>query len=188
MSLVFAVGIIGVTVFVATSGSSDPAPVDAILSGDTPADATSAGLANRRLDGDPFPLTAALQDRDGNDVESGSLVGAPLVVNFWFTTCAPCAKELPAFAAVHAERGDEVRIVGVNPNDPVDAMESFARERGVAYELYLDRTAALTDAIGAVAFPITLFVAPDGTIVEQTGVLTESELNSRIDALLGVSS
>jgi thiol-disulfide isomerase/thioredoxin len=187
-SLVVA-GAVVVAYAIVTAGS-DPAspPVDAILDAD-PTDApSSADLENRRVDDDPFPLDALLADRDGNDVVSGELVGDPLVVNFWFTTCAPCAKELPAFAAVHAQRGDEVRIVGINPNDPVDAMEAFARERGVGYELYVDRSAALTDGIGAVAFPITLFVTPDGTIVEQTGVLDEAELNDRIDALLDAST
>ena len=41
--------------------------------------------------------------------------GRPMVVNLWYSTCPPCARELADFAAVDAEVGDEVRFVGVNP-------------------------------------------------------------------------
>ena len=34
-----------------------------------------------------------------------------MVVNVWYSTCPPCARELADFAAVHAEIGDEVRFV-----------------------------------------------------------------------------
>ena len=63
-------------------------------------------------------------------------------------------------------------------------MERFAGDRGVQYELYLDDTAEFTDAIGAVNFPVTLFVTPQGGIVDQTGPLDADELREKIDQLL----
>jgi len=63
-------------------------------------------------------------------------------------------------------------------------MERFAGERGVTYDLLRDQFAELADGIGAVAFPVTLFVTSDGTIVEQAGVLDADELNAKIDDLL----
>lgn len=140
------------------------------------------GLGNDPVAGDPFPEVTLLDGAD-NEVTTAELVGEPMVVNLWFSTCPPCAQELPEFAEVDAER-DDVRFIGVNTLDSVEVMESFAGERGVEYDLYRDRFAELTDGIGAVAFPITLFVTSDGTIVEQAGVLDADELNSRIDALL----
>lgn len=127
---------------------------------------------------------ATLSDADGEPVEVSSFVGDPLVVNFWFSTCAPCAKELPDFAEVHAERGDEVRFIGVNPIDRVEAMEEFAGERGVTYELYRDDLSEFTDGIGASSFPITIFVSSDGEIVSQTGPIDAAELRAEIDALV----
>ena len=58
-----------------------------------------------------------------------------MVVNLWYSTCPPCARELTYFAAVEAELGDDVRFVGVNPLDDVDEMQQFAADRGVDYEL-----------------------------------------------------
>lgn len=141
------------------------------------------GVGNGDVRGEPLPIVE-VGDRDGNVVSSASFVGEPLVVNFWFSTCPPCARELPDFAEVHAEVGDRVRFIGINPEDSVQAMERFAGERGVEYELYRDDTSEFTDAIGAAAFPITLFVTPAGGIVSQTGPIDADELRTEIEKLL----
>jgi len=140
------------------------------------------GLGNEAVEGTAFP-DVTLADADGNDVTTADLLGEPLVVNLWFSTCPPCAKELPAFAEVDAER-DDVRFVGVNTIDSVEVMERFAGERGVQYDLFRDDFAELADGVGAVAFPVTLFVTSDGTIVEQTGALDADELRAKIDQLM----
>ncbi len=140
------------------------------------------GLGNQSVEGTPFP-DVTLADAAGNDVTTADLLGEPLVVNLWFTTCPPCAKELPAFAEVDAER-DDVRFIGVNTIDSVEAMERFAGERGVQYDLYRDEFAELADGVGAVAFPVTLFVTSDGTIVDQSGALDANELRTKIDQLM----
>ena len=171
-------------VFFASQGSSDD--VDARL---TPGVVTfpNDGLGNTALEGDPLPLVR-LGDRNGDEVETASFLGEPLVINFWFSTCGPCATELPDFAEVHAEVGDDVRFIGVNPNDSLEVMERFAADRGVSYELYLDDFGEFTNAIRASAFPLTIFVTPDGSIIEQTGVLTAAELRSVVEQLLEASA
>lgn len=183
-SLVLALVIIGVFVWTQRPDGED-APLDVTLT-DPGAVVTypNDGLGNDDVQGDPFP-EVTLRDRDGNEVTTADLLGEPLVVNLWYSTCAPCAKELPAFAEVDAET-DDVRFVGVNTLDSVEVMERFAGERGVEYELFRDELADLADGIGATAFPITLFVTSDGTIVEQTGPLNADQLRTKIDDLLAI--
>jgi peroxiredoxin len=185
-SLAIAVVVIGVLIAVqATDDGGTGDEPDVVLSDPTGGVVTypSDGLVNDQVSGDALPAVV-LTDREGNDVPTTDLIGTPLVMNFWFTTCPPCAKELPDFAEVHAEVGDEVRFIGVNMVDAVPTMERFAEERGVQYELYRDELAELTDAIGAVSFPVTIFVGSDGTIVEQTGVLDAAQLRDKVDHLL----
>jgi len=184
-SLVVAVAIISVfTIVMAKQSSNDGA--DAILT-DAAAVVTfpNDGLSNTEVEGDLLPETILL-DSDDNEISSAELLGSPLVVNLWFSTCAPCAKELPDFAEVHAEVGDEVRFVGVNTLDSVEVMERFAAERGVQYELLRDRLDEFTNEIGAVAFPITLFVASNGVIVEQAGVLDADALREKVANLVAL--
>ena len=52
-----------------------------------------------QLSGDQLP-EVTLVDLDGDEISTAALTGQPMVINFWFSTCAPCAKELPDFAAV----------------------------------------------------------------------------------------
>lgn len=168
---------------VADSGNSEP---DAVL--DDPQDRTIpsdpfAIEPNDDLAGDRLPIVD-IADRDGNDVSTESLLGdEPLVINFWFSSCPPCAKELPEFAEAHAEFGDDVRFIGVNTIDSVPVMERFACERGVTYEQFRDDLAEFTDGIGASNFPVTIFVTSDGTIVEQTGVVDADDLREKITSL-----
>jgi peroxiredoxin len=183
-SLLVAVAVVGVFVWIQSSDSDDTA-VDATLQ-DPQSVITfpDDGLGNDDVQGDPFP-DVVLIDRDDNEVTTGDLVGEPLVVNLWYSTCPPCAKELPDFAEVDAET-DEVRFIGVNTLDSLEVMERFAGERGVEYDLFRDEFAELADAIGATAMPITLFVTSDGTIVQQTGPLDADELRTEIAKLLAV--
>ncbi len=121
-------------------------------------------------------------------VSTDELLGSPLVINFWYSACPPCANELKDFAAVHEEYGDDVRFVGVNAIDTVDEMTEFAAERGVTYELFQDRLAELQARLRLTSFPTTLFVAADGSIVERTGVLDELSLENEVIELLATES
>jgi len=181
-SLLVAVAVIGIFVW---TQRPDDAPVDARLT-DASAVVTfpNDGLGNADVEGDPFP-EVVLFDVDDNEVATADLIGEPLVVNLWYSTCPPCAKELPDFAEVDAET-DDARFIGVNTLDSVEVMERFAGERGVEYDLFRDELTELADAIGATAMPITLFVTSDGTIVEQTGPLDADELRDKIADLLAV--
>ena len=102
------------------------------------------------------------------------------MVNLWYSTCPPCARELADFAAVEAEVGDDIRFVGVNPYDTSATMTRFAADRGVSYELLRDPDFLLADELAVVAYPVTLFVDADGRILERTGPLDDGELRARI--------
>ncbi len=121
---------------------------------------------------------------DGDAVTTSSLIGQPLVINVWSSTCIPCRDELPAFAAVHAQYGDSVRFVGIDYLGADDSEERFARDLGVDYELLYDTDGEFLVATGLNAFPVTLFVDADGTVVRQTGQLSQDELEQYVQELI----
>lgn len=123
-----------------------------------------------------------LVDADGNDVRLVS-DGRPMIVNLWYSQCAPCARELTDFAVVDRELGDVVRFVGVNPQDTATKMASFAHDRGVTYELLRDRRGQFAEALDVVSYPVTLFIGPNGVVVDSTGPLDATELRRRIGEL-----
>jgi thiol-disulfide isomerase/thioredoxin len=140
-----------------------------------------SGATNPPLPIDQLP-ELTLSDADGSPVELRS-DGRPMVVNLWFSTCAPCAKELAEFAEVDADVDERVRFIGVNPFDTPAAMTRFAADRGVTYELLRDPSESLGQALDVAAYPVTLFVAADGTILAETGAMSGDTLRQRIEVL-----
>ncbi len=141
-----------------------------------PSDEINGDSTGRQLPATP------VRDREGVEVELSAYAGKPLVVNFWFSNCAPCRRELSDFADIHAEVGDRVQFVGIDPFDTVAAMDRFAEERGVTYDLLLD-DGSLSNELGIVGYPVTLFVSSDGEILRQTGEIDAETLRSLIEAL-----
>lgn len=129
--------------------------------------------------GEPLP-DVRLSDADGQPVALQSFVGKPLVINIWYSTCVPCARELRDFADVSRELGDAVQFVGVDPVDDAAKMREFADARGVEYPLLMDSDGQLVTKADVAAFPTTLFVSPDGEIVHQTNAIEAGDLRQAI--------
>jgi peroxiredoxin len=163
-------------------GSGDEVRLDTPGEYMEPGSPTNPPLSDRGLP--DVDLLAA----DGSNVRLPGDDRRPTVVNLWYSTCPPCARELADFAAVHGEVGDQVRFVGVDPLDTVDAMEHFAGDRGVRYELLRDDDFAFIDGLGIVAFPVTLFVDGDGRVVDQTGPIDDDELRAKLAELWNVTA
>lgn len=145
--------------------------------------APPAIVTNAAVKGKPL-VDATVQTLSGDDVKISSLIGTPMVVNIWGSTCGPCKKELPDFATVHQHFASSVHFVGIDYLPPSDDEEAFARSRGVQYPLYYDGNGDFISKAGIAAFPVTLFVAADGTIVQQTGQLDAAALTSMIEKYL----
>ena len=141
---------------------------------------------NAAVTGKSFPKVN-IETLAGDTFSTADLVGrVPLVVNFWYSTCAPCKRELPAFAAAYAKFGDKVHFVGVDALSGSDraSEEAFARSKGVQYDLFYDGNGELTSAVGVATSPQTLFIDAHGTIVKQTGELTADKLEELIRTTL----
>jgi peroxiredoxin len=135
------------------------------------------------VSGDPLPDVETLA-LDGTAVPLRSLTGKPLVLNFWYSTCLPCRKEMPAFQQVHEELGASVRIIGINPLDSAGRAQDFADEVGVMYELLRDPDGRATAGLGVARFPTTVFVTADGTVLDAApGEMSANELRTRIEEL-----
>jgi peroxiredoxin len=148
----------------------------------TPGEYADPASTNAENAGDVFP-SFELTGADGAAV-SLAPGDRPLVVNLWYSTCPPCSRELTAFGTVAADLSDEVRFVGVNPLDDAETMVSYAADRGVDYELLMDPDEFVGTEFGVLQYPVTFFVATDGEIIAQTGVLSEDELREQIAELV----
>jgi len=82
--------------------------------------------------GDPVEFSGVLET--GDPVSNADYAGDVLVVNFWYSSCAPCRVEAPELEAAHAEfDGEPVSFLGINLHDGAEASLAFAETFGVTY-------------------------------------------------------
>jgi cytochrome c biogenesis protein CcmG, thiol:disulfide interchange protein DsbE len=152
----------------------------------TPDDAGPDG--GRLLEGGDL-AGLGFQDLGGTTTDLADLVGAPLVVNFFGSWCAPCLVEMPAFERVHQDLGSEVTFLGLAVRDRPEDVRRVVAETGVTYRIGRDVDDRVLLAVGGVQMPTTAFVTAEGEVVRvRLGELSEDGLRSLIAEHLGVGT
>jgi len=134
----------------------------------------AAAIELPRLDGEGTVSLAALR-------------GRPVVVNFFASWCIPCRKEMPAFQAVAERVGDRVAFLGVDHQDDRKGALALVADTGIRYPSGYDPDGEVARAYGLFGMPTTLFVAPDGTLLEtHTGELSRDDLERALQRHFGI--
>lgn len=146
---------------------------------------SSNGIAtNTLLLGSQLPAIK-LENVDGQEISTQSLLNKPLIINVWYSTCEPCRRELPALANADMQYRNLVRFVGVNIKDSATVAREFAAQYGVEFELLLDKNGLFISQLGIATAPVTLAIDQQGVIVGQkAGEISASELDELVKELL----
>jgi thiol-disulfide isomerase/thioredoxin len=101
--------------------------------------------------------------------EKGTIApsGRYMVVNFWFSTCEPCKREMPVLTAASQKFANTVDFVGINPNDTSTSAQAFMKKYGITYPTYLDNDGNQVSAAGVANFPATFILDGSGVIVKR---------------------
>jgi cytochrome c biogenesis protein CcmG/thiol:disulfide interchange protein DsbE len=120
-----------------------------------------------RLDGSPgrLPLNAGIK--------------GPVLLNIFFSTCAPCIQEAPALMALKQQG---VKIVGIAYKEPEPDTRAFLERYGNPYaEVLVDRDGRQAIELGASGAPETFLVDGKGMIsAKHSGVMTPDKADELI--------
>jgi thiol-disulfide isomerase/thioredoxin len=170
--------------------NADPEKARAIIkeidTAKAPAEARemAKGLA-KRVEMVGKPLDLKFKALDGRDVDLASLKGKVVLVDFWATWCGPCVAELPhvkeAYSKLHP-KGFE--IVGIDFDEDKSALESFVKEKEMAWPQYFDGKGwgnAFGQEYGITGIPAMWLVNKKGELVDLNA---RGELENKVEKLL----
>ena|GEM_PF-4050867 len=106
-----------------------------------------------------------LRDMHGNSVELSKFRGSYTVVNFFFSSCAPCIRDVPALNAFMKENSG-INVVAIT-FEPSESAHHFALERGFHWPVLVEAQDYF-DAIGVLSFPSFVLLDKDGRMVSAT--------------------
>lgn len=108
---------------------------------------------------------------DGRRVTKESLAGKIAVIDFWFTTCAPCGATMPLVQKVFEEyaKDDRVQFYAVSISDPEGgnlAMQKVLQEWKVKMPIVRDVDRFYESAFDIPGAPALFVIGPDGRVQE----------------------
>jgi len=139
------------------------------------------------------PVDFELPDLDGKPMRLSQFRGHPVIVDFWATWCPPCRKQIPElnqlYSRFHKTRG--LVIIGVAcdtiQGDGIREVAPFVRKFKIIYPILL-ASEPVVNTLGVEAIPTTLFIAPDGRLVQKVmGAGKPGELSESAEALMKAS-
>jgi len=166
-----------------------PAPQSGTATGATAAD-NPGDPDDADATGKAAPLQFTLKDMNGVDVKLAAFKGKPIVINFWATWCGPCRAEIPSLVQLQRQYGDEgqdVVILGISVDDPIEKLKPYASEMKINYPLLVGNGREdVQEAFGPLwGIPVTVFVDREGRIAKRhSGIASKEQFEREIKALL----
>ena len=128
---------------------------------------------------------------DGSKINTASLKGKVILVNFWATSCTTCVAEMPKIIATYDKyktKGFDTVAVAMS-YDPPAYVVNYAETRKLPFKVAIDNTGAVAKAWDEVKLtPTTYIVNKQGQIVKRyVGEPDFAELHMLIEKLLAAS-
>jgi thiol-disulfide isomerase/thioredoxin len=125
-----------------------------------------AAIGIQRISGELMAPSFALKTLDGQSVNSESLRGKVVVINFWATWCGPCKEEMPTLQRLQRSlQADQFELLAVTTDQQKEAIGSFVKEFDLAFPIALDESKDVSAAFGVRGLPTTVLVGKNGQVL-----------------------
>ena len=121
-------------------------------------------ISNRVMSAPRIPF----HDAYGNKKVLADFQGKVLLINFWATWCAPCVREIPSIARLHAKKdGKHFKVLPISTDARgADAPLNFLKKiNQTDLPIYVDSKMILSRAMGVEILPTTMLVDRRGNII-----------------------
>ncbi len=134
------------------------------------------------------PLDFTSKTEDGSPLKLSDYRGKVVVVNFWYSSCAPCRAEAPILQGLYEKYQDQgVAFIGANTTDQADTAIAFEKGHQITYPSVMDVDSgtariAFSGAVSASAVPTTFVLDTKGRIAAR--IVGELESDSILNTLI----
>jgi thiol-disulfide isomerase/thioredoxin len=139
----------------------------------------------------PTFLPFSGETESGLKLDSSALEGQVVVMNWWYSSCAPCRAEAPDLQALYENFKDEgVQFVGVNVRDTAETALAFDRKFGISFPSIMDAQSgavslAFQGVVSPQAVPTTLVIDKEGKVSSRIlGRIDPSILKTLIETVV----
>ncbi|MGH7205781.1 MAG: TlpA family protein disulfide reductase [Nitrospiraceae bacterium] len=125
-----------------------------------------AATGMQRIKGESIAPSFALKTMDGQSVNSESLRGKVVMINFWATWCGPCREEMPALQRLRQRfKANEFELLAVTTEQQKEAIDGFVKALGLTFPIVLDETTDVSAAFGVRGLPTTVLIGKNGQVL-----------------------
>jgi cytochrome c biogenesis protein CcmG, thiol:disulfide interchange protein DsbE len=117
---------------------------------------------------------------DGSRVETASLRGRVVLIDFFAEHCVPCVKSLPAIEALHRAEPN-VAVVGVSEDDDAEGARRMVARHGLTFPIVHDPEHALAGRYRVLELPATFVVDARGVVRWHGAVEGEPQVRAVVD-------
>jgi thiol-disulfide isomerase/thioredoxin len=111
--------------------------------------------------------------QEGNNYEPNELFGKPTIINFWFTSCAPCIAEMPYLINLKNNFGNKVNYLSVTFDDRAK-VNSFLEKKNFPFE-HITNAKEQINNLEISSYPMTYLLDNEGKIYQVYGGLSDYE-------------
>jgi peroxiredoxin len=115
--------------------------------------------------GSPPAPVFVLPTLEGRALNSGSLRGKVVLVNFWATWCGPCKEEMPGLERLQRRfQGEAFELLAVTTDQQEEAIRRFAQQLELTFPILIDEGQDVSSAFGVRGLPTTILIDKQGHV------------------------
>ena len=110
----------------------------------------------------------AVVDVHGDTLRLSDFRGRHVLLDFWFTTCAPCIKDTPKLVDIYrAKQAQGLEIIGISIDRSRDAVLRYVEKHGIEWPqvIEVENETKPTEIYHISSFPSYVWVGPDGVVI-----------------------
>jgi tetratricopeptide (TPR) repeat protein len=146
-------------------------------------------IANPRRAREKYAPDFSIVASNGQTLTLESVQGKVVLLDFWGTSCRPCARALPSIKKLQQAHGpDSLVIVSISSDESEQDWRTFTEKNGMTWPQYRDRDGMLQESFGITMVPSYVLLDREGIErlrVSGTTFDRSSELKKALEQLLG---